>query len=320
MKSIASMYNPTDYAPELSPLKDLDYAISYFFFPEENVSAEVLIDTVKGYPYIIASGEYYNADTLKVLAENGLKMIVRMGVGYDHIDVKAARAHGIDVVNTPGANANAVAEQALMLTLTAARAFYPSQVAVRSADWSNRPFPTDLQGATFGVLGFGNIARSYVKYIKPLSGRVIAYDPYPNLEAAKELGVEMVSFDELMETADVISLHLPLMESTKNLVNADALKKVKPNLILINTSRGGIVDEDALYNALKENRMLAAGLDVYAREPLPADDKLQTLDNCILMPHNASFTKAAFRNMMTSVVSSLIAHINGEPVVNVVNK
>jgi D-3-phosphoglycerate dehydrogenase len=320
MKAIASMYDAKDYACELAPLVDIGYALDCFRFESENIPAEVLIEAVKGYPYIIAAGEDYSADTLKTLSENGLRMIVRMGVGYDHIDIHAARSMGIDVANTPGANANAVAEQALMLTMAAARALIPSQRAVRTGDWSRRPFPTDLLGAIFGVLGFGNIARSYVRFIQPLAGRVIAYDPYPNIEAAAALGVELVSFDELITSADVISLHLPLTESTRNLIDAAVLRRMKPNLVLVNTSRGGIVNESALYDALKEGRILAAGLDVYAREPLPQDDPLQTLDNCVLMPHNASFTRAAFRNMMIVVVSTLLAHIQGKPVPNIVNR
>jgi len=252
MKAIAVVaYNTKDYAKELSVLVNAGYSVDPIHIQDENVSADELIGKVKGYPYIIASGERYTAEVLRVLADNGLKMITRMGVGYEHIDVKAARELGITVFNTPGANANAVAEQALALTLAAARVMYRSRKTIESADWSARPWPVDLLGSTVGVIGFGNIARRYVRYMRPLASRIVAYDPFPNEEAAKELGVELVSLDEVLTASDVISLHVPLLDSTRNLIDAEALKKVKPNLVLVNTSRGGIVDEAALYDALK---------------------------------------------------------------------
>lgn len=312
MKKVATMYAPHAYEKELTPLRQAGFTIDWLSSVDENVTEEELIEQLKGYSYVIAAGERYTAKVLEALAQSGLKMIARMGVGYDHIDIRSAKRCGVHVANTPGANANAVAEHALMLTLAAARGLIQSRRTIESGVWVERPWPLDLKGATVALLGFGGIARIYAELIAPIAGRVIAYDPEPNVLEAQRLGVEIVSFQELIEKADVLSLHLPLNEHTRNLIGRVEFERMKPNLVFVNTSRGGIVDEQALYDALISGRIHAAGLDVYEQEPISPDNRLLTLSNLIATPHNASFTRDAFSRMMAASVENLIAHIRGE--------
>lgn len=317
MKDVASLYDPEGLDDIYQPLKDAGLILDYKPILK-TAGEDELIDKLSGYSYIIAAGENYTARVIRTLAQNGLKLIVRMGIGYDNVDTHTARECGVDVANTPGANAEAVAEQALMLTLCAARSGGKDNIAMHQGIWEASR-PVDLFGCTVGLVGFGSIAAKFAALIRPLAGKILAYDPYPNAKRVEELNVEIVSFERLITESDVVSLHLPLTEQTEGLFNEAVFRKMKSGAILINTSRGSIINENALVIALKEGKLHAAGLDVFCTEPLPPDSPLRLLDNCVMSPHDASMSNAAFRSMTAAVVRSILAKVNGTNDINIVN-
>jgi glyoxylate reductase len=219
-----------------------------------------------------------------------LKVISSMSVGVDHIDVAEATKRGIPVGNTPGVLTDATADQAFALLLAAARrvskAWITSALAVddmASAAFARR----GLVGATLGIIGFGRIGQAVAKRAQGFDMRVIYHSP----NAKPAHGAQPVDLDTLLRESDFVSLHVPLTPETRHLVNADFLSKMKPNAILVNTTRGGVVDQVALYNALKSKQIFAAALDVTDPEPLPMDSPLLELDNCIIVPHLGSASK-----------------------------
>lgn len=242
---------------------------------------EELIPALAGIDAVIASMEPF---TDEVLAATSLRVIARMGVGYDAIDVDAADRHGVVVTITPGTNEHSVAEQAIALLIGAYRGVAARDQEVRSGVWHRRSLPR-LAGRTIGLVGLGRIGRAVVPRAQGLGLNVIAFDPVADREWAENNGVELTAFDDLLATADVVSLHLPCTPETTDLINADTLAKMKPGAILINTSRGGLVDEDALCHALESGHLFAAGLDVFKIEPLPTDSPLLQFDNVLLAPH-----------------------------------
>ena len=217
------------------------------------------------------------------------KLLVRFGVGYDKVDLASATRHGIAVARTTGANTMGVAEMALTLLLAARRELASNIACVRNGEWVKN-VSNETVGATIGILGFGAIGRALAGLLRGFGSSLIAYDPFPDEEAGHDLGVRFVGLDELFETADAISVHAPYSPETHHLVNAERLAKMKSEAVIVNTARGGIVDTDALYDALKAKRIRGAGLDVYAIEPLPVSSKLLELDNIVLTPHVSSQT------------------------------
>lgn len=229
------------------------------------------------------------------------KLLVRFGVGYDKVDLKAASAHGLCVARTTGANKTGVAEMALMMILAAGRQVMINRNTVNSGVWVKN-IGRELIGKKVGILGFGNIGITLAKLLTGFDCEVVAYDINRNTEAAKELNVRFTDMEEIFTTCDAVSVHLPYNEETDHLINANILAKMKKNAILVCTARGKIVDEDALYNALKNRTIAGAGLDVYAVEPLPADSRLTELDNIILTPHVSSQTYESIWNTYKKAV------------------
>lgn len=316
MNTIASSYDLQGMEALFLPLERIGWRIKHLDIRKGD--PETLIKTFSGYPYIIAAGEFYNALVLEALHAKGLRMIIRLGVGYDHIDIVKARELGIDVANTPGANAESVAEHALMLTLAVARHAGKSNAEMHRGEWIMAR-PKDLFGKTFGLIGFGNIARRYAALVRPMAGRIAAYDSYPNLEAAAEAGVELLPLSELLRISDVISLHLPLTDETHHMFDNRAFSCIKKGAILVNTSRGAIIDENALCEALDNGTLMGAGLDVFSVEPIDSGNPLTKYPNCIMTPHNASLTDDAFKSMTSAAVEGLLAHITGAGRLHVVN-
>lgn len=228
--------------------------------------------------------------------KSSTQILVRFGVGFDKVDLKAASKHGIAVARTTGANTTAVAEMALSLMLAAKRHICIDDRMVKNNIWE-KDVVHELIGATVGIIGFGAIGKRLAKLLQGFDCRILAYDPYPNPEAAKALNVEMVDLETLLKESDGVSIHVPFCESTRNMINRDTLAMMKPTAVICNTSRGGIIDEEALYEALKEHRIAGAGIDVFAVEPLSADSPLKTLDNVILTPHNSSQTVESLWNI-----------------------
>ena len=248
-----------------------------------------------------------------------LKVISSISVGVDHIDVAAATARGIPVGNTPGVLTDATADMAFALLFAAARRIVEGEKYVRSGNWKTwNPkllLGADFVGATLGIVGFGRIGQAVAKRAQGFDMRVIYYDP----AAAPAFGAQSVDLDILLHESDFVSIHVPLTEKTRHLVNAKFLAKMKLNSILVNTSRGGVVDQVALYEVLKAKNIFAAALDVTDPEPLPMDSPLLELENCLIVPHLGSASQHT-RDMMSYLAAeNLIAGLKGERLPNCVN-
>ena len=252
-------------------------------------------------------------------AASRLKVISNMAVGIDNVDVAAATARRIPVGNTPGVLTDATADQTFALMLSAARRVVEGEKYVRAGKWKTwHPqllLGADFAGATLGIIGFGRIGQAVAKRAQGFDLRVIYHDP----TAQPAFGASPVDLDTLLRESDFISLHVPLTEQTRHMINTETLRKMKPNAILVNTARGPIVDPQALYTALKSKQIFAAALDVTEPEPLPADSPLLELDNCLIVPHLGSASKQT-RDMMSFLAAqNLIAGLKGERLPNCIN-
>lgn len=255
--------------------------------------------------------ERVDAELMDVIGSQ-VKVISSMSVGVDHIDLAEATKRGIPIGNTPGVLTDATADQAFALLLAAARRITEAERYVRAGKWvtwsPSLLLGADLSGATLGIIGFGRIGQAVAKRAQGFDMRVIFHDP----TAEPAFGATSVDLDTLLHESDFVSLHVPLTTKTKHLVNADFLSKMKSNAILVNTARGGVVDQNALYDALKSKRILAAALDVTDPEPLPMDSPLLELENCIIVPHLGSASKWTRNQMSLLAAQNLIAGLNGE--------
>lgn len=248
-----------------------------------------------------------------------LKVISSMSVGVDHIDVAAATARGIPVGNTPGVLTDATADQAFALMLSAARRIPEAERFLRAGKWVTwQPsllLGADFAGSTLGIVGYGRIGQAVAKRAQGFDMRVIYHDP----TAEPAFGAQPSDLDTLLHESDFVSIHVPLTERTRHLVNADFLAKMKPNAVLVNTSRGGVLDQTALYYALKSNQIFVAALDVTDPEPLPMDSPLLELENCVIVPHLGSASKKTRDMMSLLAAQNLVAGMKGERLPHCVN-
>ena len=257
---------------------------------------------------IICGAEPFDEAFVKE-APASLKVLSHYGVGVDSIDIPACKRRGILVCNTPGANAVSVAEMAMCLMLSCARQVVNHDAHTRCGEWKR--FPTfELKGKCLGLVGFGAIGREVARRAGAFGMEIIAYDPFFNEAAGAELHVTSVGLEELLRQADVVSLHLPSTAETRHLLNAETLAMLKSTAILVNTARGELVDEVALVSALRENRILAAGLDVYEHEPL-RENPLFELPNVTLMPHCSATTPEASQKMGMMAVENAFRALHG---------
>lgn len=238
------------------------------------------------------------------------KVIGRLGVGLDNIDVSACEARGMKVIPATGANALAVAEYVIATAMLLRRASYQSTYDVAAGKWPRNQLSSgrETAGSTLGLVGFGSIGQLTAHLARGLGMNIIAYDPaLPDTHVAwKAIGATRVTFDELLAQADVVSLHIPLLDSTKNLFNADRIARMKAGAVLINTSRGGIVDDAALVAALKSGKLGGAAIDVFTQEPLPASDVFSGCPNLILTPHIAGVTFEANVRVSSMIADAVI--------------
>lgn len=284
---------------------------------------EILTEKVKSADGILCTLNDRIDLTLIQAAGDQLKIFSQMAVGYDNIDVKAAQARGILIGNTPGVLTDATADIAFALLLAAARRIVEGVEYVREGKWRTwEPLAllgADLSGATLGIIGLGRIGEAVARRAKGFDMRIIAYSPSKNSSDVAKLGIELVSLDELLKQSDFVSIHVPLNAQTRGMIDATALSKMKPTAILINTARGPIVDQQALYEAAKNHTIGGAALDVTTPEPLPADNELLSLPNVIVVPHIGSASQRTRDKMATMAAENLIAGIYGKPVPNQVN-
>jgi len=245
------------------------------------------------------------------------RALVRYGIGYDTIDVPAATEHGVVVVNIPDFCLPEVANHALALLLDAAKKISRQDRWMRSGNWVGgrasflQPMG-QIHGETVGLVGFGQIAREMHRRLVPLDVRVLAYDPYVTQDRVAGLGVTMVDLPTLLRESDYVSIHVPLLDGTKKLINAETLAMMKPTAYLINTSRGPIIDEPALIAALQNGTIAGAGLDVFDPEPPAPDNPLLHMDNVTVTPHTASYADETFRIMMRRVGEEAARALRGQ--------
>ena len=244
-------------------------------------------EELKGYDIIICAGEKYTKETIAYLSDS-LKMISRHGIGTDEIDKEAAAELGIPVCNSAGTLSASVAESALGMMLAVMHKYALLDANMRRGIWGGGGFTPELQGKTVGLVGFGGIGQYLVKYLAPFGCAVLAYDPYFNQEAADSLGVKRATLEDIQRESDIISLHTPLTEETRGMIDMAFMKKMKPTAIIVNTSRGPIINESDLYEALSAGVIAGAGLDVFEKEPIDRDNPLTKLDNVLLLPHVAA--------------------------------
>lgn len=249
--------------------------------------------------------------TPKVIAEcQQLRVIARTGVGFDAVSLPACDQAKVVVATTPGVNHHAVAEHTIAMLMSLARRLPERDREVRRGVWGKEPTPR-VMGRTLGIVGLGRIGRAVATRARGLGLNVLAFDPFPNREFAEQWEVELVSIDELLTRSDFVSLHLPMDQSVRHIINADSLKRMKRGAVLINTARGPLVDEAALCDALKSGHLRAAGLDVFEREPLPLDNPLLTLDNVLVCGHLAGLDEESQYDTLKMSAETIITLRNG---------
>jgi glyoxylate reductase len=248
-----------------------------------------------------------------------LRVISNMAVGVDNVDLAAATARKIPVGNTPGALTDATADMTFALLMAAARRIVEGERYVREGKWKTWSpqllLGADFAGATWGIIGFGRIGQAVAKRARGFDLKLIYHDP----AASPAFGATPVSLDELLHTSDFISVHVPLTAATHHMINTQTLGAMKPTAVLVNTARGPVVDPRALYIALKANGIFAAALDVTEPEPMPADDPLLELPNCLIVPHLGSASKRTRDQMAYLAAQNLIAGLRGERLPNCAN-
>lgn len=301
-----------DVCPEI--FKTAGFVVDY----RPGLSVDELKGIIGNYDgLVVRSATKVTAEILE--AATNLKIIGRAGAGVDTIDVPAATAKKVIVMNTPGQNSNAVAELALGMMFALSRFLVRGTVGLRAGKWEKKELNGfELKGRTLGLVGYGAIGQLLGKMATGLGLKVMAYDPNLKAQDIKAKGAEAVSLDDIFAKSDIVSLHIPKTKETANLVNKTLLDKMKPTAYLINCARGGLVDEAALYDALKNGRLAGAASDVFETEP-PAQNKLFELDNFICTPHIGAQTEEAQVNVAVAVAKQMIDYFKNGTLFGVVN-
>lgn len=269
------------------------------------LTSQEVAELLKGKQGIIAGTETLNADVFNAAPE--LKVISRCGAGTDNVQIDAAAARGIAVYNTPDVHVQAVAELTFSLILAASKKLSLLDQSVKSGQWT-KILGANLRGASIGLIGLGKVAKRLVSFLQPFNVTISAYDPLPDHEFASANNISIKPFEEIVSQSDVISLHLPYLESAHHLIDKTFFASCKRNLILINTSRGGLIDEDALYQFLENNPRSFACIDVFEQEPYRGP--LSKLSNTILTPHVATFTAQTRVEMELEAVVNILKYFN----------
>lgn len=285
---------------------------------DEPIPRETLLEWVKGVDSLYCLLTERIDEELLDAAGPSLKVVSTLSVGYDHIDVKACRRRNIAVGNTPGVLTETSADLAVALLLATARRLPESIDAVRNGEWTTwKPewmAGYDVYNSTVGIVGLGRIGAAVARRLHGgFNCRILYNSPSPKPEVAEPLGAEFTDFPDLLAESDFISIHVPLNAQTRHLFNAEAFRRMKRTAILINTSRGGTVDQEALYDALVSGEIAAAGLDVTTPEPLPTDHPLLRLPNCVILPHIASASYATRSKMALLAAENIVAGVKGLP-------
>lgn len=282
---------------------------------ERPPARDELLEAARGATGILATAtEKIDGEVMDAAGEN-LKVVANMAVGYDNIDVEAAKERGVIVTNTPGVLDETTADVAFMLVLAAARRLGEAERLLRSGGWEwwgpKQLVGVDVWGKKLGVVGMGRIGAAVARRAKGFGMEILYHNRSRDEDAERELEARYLDLDELLETADFVSIHTPLTDETRHLIGAAELEKMKPTAVLVNTSRGPVVDEAALAEALAEGRVFAAGLDVYEEEP-KVHPKLLDLDNVVLAPHIGSASVETRERMAALAAENIVAVLSGE--------
>jgi len=284
-------------------LKENGFEVTIVEEPNEDELARI----IKGFDGLIVRSK--PLVTRKVIeSADRLKVIARAGVGLDNIDVKAAEERGIALINAPESSTQSVAELAIGLMLAVARKIAFSDRRMREGYWAKKEaMGVELSGKTLGVIGVGRIGSAVARIAKyGFNMHILYYDVACRDDLNKDLGAECVSIEELLKRSDIVTIHVPLLPETRHMINEEKLRLMKKTAILINTSRGAVVDTAALVKALSEGWIAGAGLDVFEEEPLPKDHPLTKLDNVVLTPHIGASTKEAQEKAGVEVARKIV--------------
>ncbi|RKY02512.1 phosphoglycerate dehydrogenase [Candidatus Poribacteria bacterium] len=285
----------------------------------KGMDEEELVRVIPEYDALIVRSSTKVTSRVIEAAEK-LKVIGRAGVGVDNIDVEAATRKGIIVLNTPGANTISAAEHTIALMLALSRNIHNAAASMRKGEWNRSKFMgVEVFRKTLGIIGLGRIGAEVAKRARGLGMRVIAYDPYLSREGAEKVGVQLVSLEQLLGESDYISIHTPLTPETRGMIGRKQFEMMKDGVRIINCARGGIVDEEALYEALVSGKVAGAALDVFEKEPPDPDNPLLKLDNVLATPHLGAATREAQVNVAVEVCSQVLRALRGEMVVTAVN-
>lgn len=288
----------------------IEYPPRNDFRTELQMSEAELLAQLPGCVASLAGSEPYTRSVIEKAAAAGLKVIARAGVGYDAVDLAAATDCGVVVCYAPGTNQEAVAEHTFMLMLGLVRKLREQDTEIRRGLWPRRAVG-HLRGNTLGIIGLGRIGKAVAQRAIPFGLRVIATDIAPDEAFAKQYGIAFVPLEELLRTADIVTLHVPKTPLTRNLIHRDTLALMKPTAYLINTSRGGVVKESDLYEALTSRRIAGAGLDVYESEP-PGDNPLFQLDNILVTAHTAGVDERSRQEMARVPAQAIVQLLAGQ--------
>ena len=312
---LAGQYPAHTYETLQELLKDLPVELKAVDTPEAYeamTDAEILILRI------------FKAPEAIIARNPKLKMIMRWGAGFDSVDIEAAGKRGILVTNTPGANADAVSELAVLLMLAVGRKLLCHTSCLRKGVWSKNDFINSsftLVNKTVGILGAGNIGRKVAQRVQAFGAKTVYYAPFRlSGERGKAFNLKYMPLDELLPVADIITLHMPLTDDTKHMIDGAAIERMKTGAIVINTARGGLVDDCALFQAVQSGKLLGAGLDGVEREPLQPDDELFTNDNIIVTPHVGGGTADIGEAIMPMLVEDIRLLLAGDQPRLVVNR
>jgi D-3-phosphoglycerate dehydrogenase len=318
LKDCKVLVTPTSFSRYNNNLaKELENAVGSVIYNTSGkpLSEKELIPLIFDVDGFIAGLDDVTSNVIK--AAKSLKVIARYGTGVDRVDLKAAKEAGIYVTNTPGANSASVAELAIGLAITAARNILEGNNGIKKGTWP-RLSGTTLSGKTFGIMGLGSIGKEVAKRLRAFGLKLIAYDIFFDKEFLKEYRIEPVDLENLFSESNFISLHIPVLEDTINIINRESLAKMKKGAILINTARGELVDEDALYESLVSGHLKSAALDTFKKEPPDADNKLLSLSQVIVTPHMGAATDNASDEMTRISIDECLAVLRGKKPKNIV--
>jgi D-3-phosphoglycerate dehydrogenase len=312
LKECRILVTPTSYGrynPELRTILDAAVAEVIYNTTGKPLSSEQVNKMLPGIDGYIAGLD--QIDSTALASADKLKIIARYGVGIDGVDIIAAKEKGIIVTNTPGANSGAVAEIALTMMIMLARKIPQATQELRKGSWP-RVNGISLEGKTVGILGLGAIGKQLALRLAGFDCHIIAYDPYADSEFAREHDIQLVDHENLITSSDFISLHLPLLDSTRSLVDVSFFQKMKDGACLINTSRGEIIDEKALISALQSEKLGGAGLDAFDKEPPDIANPLLSMPNVVCTPHLGAHADSATNTMGKMAMEECLAVLDGK--------